>query len=156
MSDVNPIPANYPRISPYLCVNDGAAAIDFYVEVLGAVERMRMPGDSPDNIGHAELELGSGMIMLADEFPDMGFRSPKSIGGTPVTVHVYVEDVDAVFAKALAGGATATREVENQFYGDRSGQFEDPFGHRWNVASHVEDVSPEEMERRAAEVMHAG
>jgi PhnB protein len=88
MSSVNPIPANYPRISPYLCVNDAAAAIDFYVEVLGAVERMRMPGDSPDNIGHAELELGSGMIMLADEFPDMGFRSPKSIGGTPVTVHV--------------------------------------------------------------------
>jgi PhnB protein len=153
MSEVQPIPSNYPRVSPYLCVAGAARAIDFYVDVFGAVERMRMPGDSPDNIGHAELELGTGMIMLADEFPDMGFLSPKSIGGSPVTVQVYVEDVDAVFARAIAGGATATRELENQFYGDRSGQFVDPFGHRWNVASHVEDVEPDEMERRAAAMM---
>jgi PhnB protein len=150
MSDVQPIPSDYPRVTPYLCVDGAAQAIDFYRDVLGAVERMRMPGDSPDTIGHAELTIGTGMIMLADEFPDMGFRSPKSIGGTPVTVHVYVEDVDAVFARALAAGATASRELENQFYGDRSGQFEDPFGHRWNVASHVEDVAPDEMERRMA------
>jgi PhnB protein len=150
MSDVQPIPSDYPRVIPYLCIDGAAKAIDFYRDVFGAVERMRMPGDSPDTIGHAELTIGSGMIMLADEFADMGFRSPKAIGGSPVTVHVYVEDVDAVFARALAGGATATRELENQFYGDRSGQFEDPFGHRWNVASHVEDVAPDEMERRMA------
>jgi PhnB protein len=150
MSDVQPIPSDYPRVTPYLCVDGAAQAIDFYRDVLGAVERMRMPGDSPDTIGHAELTIGTGMIMLADEFPGMGFLSPKSIGGTPVTVHVYVEDVDAVFARALAAGATASRELENQFYGDRSGQFEDPFGHRWNVASHVEDVAPDEMERRMA------
>jgi PhnB protein len=148
MSDVQPIPSDYPRVIPYLCVDGAAQAIDFYREVFGAVERMRMPGDSPDKIGHAELEIGTGMIMLADEFADMGFRSPKAIGGSPVTVHVYVEDVDAVFARALAAGATTNRELENQFYGDRSGQFEDPFGHRWNVASHVEDVAPDEMERR--------
>jgi PhnB protein len=149
---VDPIPAGYPRVTPYLCCRGAADAIDFYKEVLGATERMRMPGDSPDNIGHAELEIGSGLVMLADEFPDMGFLSPQSIGGTPVTVHVYVEDVDAVYARALAKGATANREVENQFYGDRSGQFIDPWGHRWNVASHVEDVSEEEMGRRMAEM----
>ena len=111
-----------------------------------------MPGDSPETIGHAELEIGTGMIMLADEFPDHGFLSPQSVGGTPVTIHVYVGDVDATYAKALDAGATSVREVENQFYGDRSGQFEDPFGHRWNIASHVEEVSPEEMGRRMAEM----
>jgi len=150
MPDIDPIPADYPRVTPYLCCQGAAAAIDFYVEVFGAVERMRMPGDSPDNIGHAELAIGDGMVMLADEFPDMGFRSPKSVGGTPVTIHVYVADADAVFAKAIAGGSTEIRPVENQFYGDRTGQFEDPFGHRWNVASHVEDVSEEEMAKRMA------
>jgi PhnB protein len=149
---VDPIPAGYPRVTPYLCCRGAAAAIDFYKEVLGATERMRMPGDSPDTIGHAELEIGTGLVMLADEFPDMGFISPQSLGGTPVTVHVYVDDVDAVYGRALAQGATASREVENQFYGDRSGQFVDPWGHRWNVASHVEDVSEEEMGRRMAEM----
>jgi len=153
MPDVDPIPAGYPRVTPYLCCRDAAAAIDFYKDVLGAVERMRMPGDTPDTVGHAELEIGDGLVMIADEFPDHGFLSPKAIGGTPVTIHVYVTDADAVFAKAIAGGATATRELENQFYGDRSGQFEDPFGHRWNVASHVEDVSEEEMAKRMAQMM---
>lgn len=147
---VDPIPAGYPRVTPYLCCRGAAAAIDFYQEVLGATERMRMPGDAPDTIGHAELEIGTGLVMLADEFPDMGFLSPSAIGGTPVTVHVYVDDVDAVFARAVANGATASREVENQFYGDRSGQFVDPWGHRWNVATHVEDVSEEEMAQRMA------
>jgi len=147
---VNPIPEGYPRVTPYICCRGAADAIEFYKQVFGATERMRMPGDSPENIGHAELEIGTGLVMLADEFPDHGFISPKSLGGTPVTVHVYVEDADAVFAKALSLGATTTREMEDQFYGDRLGQFEDPWGHRWNVASHVEDVSPEEMERRAA------
>ncbi len=152
MPAVDPIPAGYPRVTPYLCCQGAGAAIDFYTRVLDAEERMRMPGDSPENIGHAELAIGSSIIMLADEFPDQGFLSPKTIGGTPVTIHVYVTDVDATFAKALAAGATSVRDVENQFYGDRSGQFEDPFGHRWSVASHVEEVSEEEMGRRMAEM----
>ncbi len=147
---VDPIPAGYPRVTPYLCCRGAADAIEFYKEVLGATERMRMPGDSPESVGHAELEIGTGLVMIADEFPDHGFLSPATIGGTPVTVHVYVADADAVFAKALAAGATASREVEDQFYGDRSGQFVDPWGHRWNVASHVEDVSAEEMGKRMA------
>lgn len=149
---VQPVPEGYPRVTPYLCVDGAATAIDFYVSVLGARERMRMsaPGGK---IGHAELELGNSVVMLADEFPDIGFRSPKSLGGTPVTLHVYVEDVDAVFAKALARGATGLRPVKDEFYGDRTGQFEDPFGHRWSVATHMEDVPPEEMEKRSAEAM---
>jgi PhnB protein len=152
MADVQPIPEGYPQVIPYLHVDGAAAAIEFYEKVLGAKERMRMPGPD-DKLGHAELDLGNGLIMLADEFPDMGARGPKSVGGTPVTIHAYVDDVDAVFQAALAEGATATREVENQFYGDRTGQFEDPFGHKWSVATHVEDVPPDEMEKRAAEVM---
>ncbi|MCT4353973.1 VOC family protein [Streptomyces sp. Je 1-79] len=106
-------------------------------------------------IGHAELALGNSMIMIADEHPGIGFRSPKSVGGTPITLHLYVEDVDAVFAAALSRGAKELSPVKNEFYGDRSGQFEDPFGHRWNVATHVEDVAPEEMEKRAAEAMRS-
>ncbi|MGH3909344.1 MAG: VOC family protein [Pseudonocardiaceae bacterium] len=153
MSDVNPIPEGYPRITPYLCVDGAAAAIDFYTRVFGATERMRMPGPD-DRIGHAELQLGDGVIMLADEYPEMGIRGPKSIGGTPVTISVYVEDVDAVFESAVRAGATSLRPVTDEFYGDRSGQFEDPFGHRWSIASHVEDVSAEEMSRRAAEASH--
>lgn len=148
---VQPIPEGYPRLSPYLSVDGAARAIDFYTEVLGAVERFRMPG--PDGkIGHAELALGDSMIMLADEHPDIGFLSPARIGGTAVTLHTYVEDVDATFERALAAGAKSLRPVETQFYGDRSGQFEDPFGHRWSIASHVEDVDEEEMARRAAEM----
>src|SRR4051794_34188795 len=154
MADVNPIPEGYPRVTPYLYIDGAAEAIDFYEKVLGAKERMRMPG--PDGkLGHAELELGNSVIMLADEFPDMGVRSPKSIGGTPLTLHVYVEDADAVFEAALGAGAKELRPMENQFYGDRSGQFEDPFGHHWSVATHVEDIPPDEMEKRAAEAMSA-
>ena len=155
MSPVSPIPEGYPRLSPYLCVDGAARAIEFYSDVLGATERMRM--DGPDgSIGHAELELGNSVIMLADEYPDIGFLSPARIGGTAVTLHAYVEDVDAVFDKALAAGAKELRPVENQFYGDRSGQFEDPFGHRWSIASHVEDVDPEEMARRAEQAASGG
>ncbi len=149
---VNPIPDNYPQVIPYLTVDGAAEAIDFYVSVLGAKERVRMPG-SDGKIGHAELEIGRGMVMLSDEFPDMGGKSPKTVGGTPVTVMTYVEDVDAVFERALSAGATERRPLENQFYGDRSGQFEDPYGHLWYVASHVEDVSEEEMAKRSAELM---
>ncbi|MFF4391935.1 MULTISPECIES: VOC family protein [unclassified Streptomyces] len=151
---VQPVPEGYPRVTPYLCIDGAAAAIDFYGSVLGVRERMRMaaPGGK---IGHAELELGSSVIMLADEYPDIGFRSPKSVGGTPVTLHVYVEDVDAVFAKALALGATELRPIKDEFYGDRTGQFEDPFGHRWNIATHIEDVPPDEMEKRSEEAERA-
>ncbi|WP_327251474.1 VOC family protein [Streptomyces sp. NBC_01244] len=151
---VQPVPEGYPRVTPYLCIDGAAAAIDFYASVLGARERMRMAG-SGGKIGHAELELGSSVIMLADEYPDLGFRSPKSVGGTPVTLHVYVEDVDAVFAEALARGATALRPIRDEFYGDRTGQFEDPFGHRWNIATHIEDVPPDEMEKRSGEAERA-
>jgi len=152
---VKPIPDDYPQVIPYLTVDDASAAIDFYERVLGAKERMRMAG--PDGkIGHAEIEIGRGMVMLSDEFPEMGGRSPKSVGGTPVTVMAYVEDVDAVFQRALSGGATEKRPVGNQFYGDRSGQFEDPFGHLWYVATHVEDVSEEEMAKRSAEMLGGG
>lgn len=147
-----PIPDGYPQLSPYLCVDGGAAAIEFYSSVFGAKERSRMPG--PDGrIGHAELQLGDSLIMLSDEWPDMGNQSPRSVGGTPVTLSVYVEDVDEVFDRALKAGATVLRPVETQFYGDRMGLFEDPFGHRWSVSTHVEDVAPEEMARRAAEAM---
>jgi PhnB protein len=154
MANVKPIPDGYPQVTPYLIVDGAGAAIDFYGKVFGTSERMRMPGPE-GKIGHAELELGDSLIMLADEHPEMGIRGPKSIGGSPVTISIYVDDVDGVFELAVKEGATATRQVENQFYGDRSGQFEDPFGHRWSVATHVEDVPPDEMEKRATEAMGA-
>jgi PhnB protein len=147
---VNPLPDGYPRVTPYLVVDGASAAIDFYREVLGAIERMRMPAPD-DKVGHAELEIGDSLIMLADEYPDMDALGPKTVGGTPVTLHVYVEDADAVFDRAVEAGAKALRPVEDKFYGDRSGEFEDPFGHRWSVATHVEDVPPDEIEKRMAE-----
>jgi PhnB protein len=150
-----PIPDGYPRVTPYLYVDGASAAIDFYVSVLGAEERMRMPAPD-DKVGHAELQIGDSVIMLADEFPDMGVRGPKTVGGTPMSLHVYVEDADGVFERALGAGAKELQPVTDQFYGDRSGQFEDPFGHRWNVATHVEDVPPDELEKRAAEAMASG
>ncbi len=149
------IPDDYPRVTPYLYIDGASTAIDFYRSVLGASERMRMPGPQ-GKIGHAELKIGDSVIMLADANPDMDVRSPKSIGGTPIALHVYVDDVDSVFGRAMEAGAKQLRPVENQFYGDRSGQFEDPFGHRWNVATHVEDVPPDEMARRAAAAVAAG
>lgn len=152
MANVKPIPDGYPRITPYLCIDGASDAIEFYGKVLGATERMRMPAPG-GKVGHAELQIGDSLIMLSDEFPEMGVRNPKSIGGTPVTISVYVENVDQVFDAAVQAGANALRPVEDQFYGDRSGQFEDPFGHRWSVATHVEDVPPEEMEERAAAAM---
>ena len=155
MAKVNPIPEGYPRVTPYLYVDGANDAIKFYIDVLGATERTRMPG--PDGkIGHAELQLGDSVIMLADEHPDVDALSPKTIGGTPMSLSVYVEDVDAVFEKAINAGATPLRKVEDQFYGDRSGNFEDPFGHRWNVSSHIEDVPPDEMAKRAAQMAQEG
>jgi len=152
MPNVRPVPEGYPNVIPYLSVDGANAAIDFYVAVFGAKERVRMPGPA-GKIGHAELEIGDSLVMLADSFPDMGGQTPQSLGGTPVTVMVYVEDVDTVFDRAINAGATAERKVENQFYGDRAGQFVDPFGHKWFVATHVEDVPPEEMAKRAAAAM---
>jgi PhnB protein len=155
MADVKAIPDDYPQVIPSLAIDGAAAAIDFYVTVFGAQERMRI--DSPDGrVGHAELQIGDSVVMLADEMPDMGSRGPKAVGGTPVTILVYVSDVDATFDRALRGGATQLRPVEDQFYGDRSGQFEDPFGHRWSVATHIEDVPEDEMMRRAEAVMSQG
>ncbi len=153
MSPVKPIPDGYPQVSPYLVVDDGAGAIDFYTKVLDAKERVRMPAPG-GKVGHAELQIGDSVVMLADAFPDMGYESPKKVGGTPVTISVYVEDVDKTFDTALKAGAKELRAVEDQFYGDRSGQFEDPFGHRWSVATHVEDVPPEEMGK--AKMMEGG
>ena len=149
---VNPIPQDYPRVIPYLSVDGADEAIKFYGTVFGATERMRMSG--PDGkVGHAEIEIGPAVVMLADTFPDMGGKNPKQLGGSPVTLMVYVEDVDDCFQRAIDNGATETRKVENQFYGDRSGSFADPWGHIWYVASHVEDVPPEEMEKRAGAAM---
>ena len=152
MADVNPIPADYPRGMPYLSVDDANAAITFYKTVFDATERMRM--DAPGGkIGHAELEIGDSVVMLADTNPEVGNQSPTQLGGTPVGMMVYVEDVDATHQRALDNGAKELRKPEDQFYGDRAAQFDDPFGHRWFVASHVEDVSPEEMDKRAAAAM---
>jgi PhnB protein len=152
---VNPIPEDYPRVTPYLIVGDSAAAIDFYTSVLGASERMRMAG--PDGkVGHAELNVGDSVIMLADEHPEMNAVGPKTVGGTPVSIHVYVEDSDSVFERAIEAGAKSLAPMEDKFYGDRSGSFEDPFGHHWNVATHVEDVPEEEMAKRAEEAMAGG
>ena len=155
MAGAKPIPDGYPRVTPYLCVDGADAAIAFYTKVLGATEKVRM-GAPQGKIGHAELALGDSIVMLADEHPEVGFLGPKTVGGTPVTISVYVEDVDAVYERAVAEGASSERPVEDQFYGDRTGQFQDPFGHRWHVATHVEDVPPEEMQKRAAEAMAAG
>lgn len=147
---VKPVPEGYQQVTPYLSVDGAAAAIEFYAKALGTTERMRMADGA--KIGHAELELGDSVIMLADESELAGTRSPKAYGGSPVTLSVYVEDVDAVVDRAVQAGAKLLRPVADQFYGDRTGQFEDPFGHRWSVATHVEDVSPEEMQKRAAEL----
>ena len=152
---VDPIPENYPRVNAALAVDGAADAIDFYCAVFGARERMRIPAPG-DKIGHAELEIGDSLIMVADEYPEMGFVGPRALGGTPVTLSVYVTDADAAFAAAAARGAKPLRPVEDHFYGDRSGQFEDPWGHRWGVASHVEDVSPEDLDRRVQEMFMGG
>ena len=147
---VKPTPDGYHSVTPYLIVQGGAAAIDFYVQAFGAVELFRMPG--PDGkLGHAEIKIGDSPVMLADATEE--FKGPRAFGGTPVSLMIYVEDVDRVFRQALAQGATQLRPVVDQFYGDRSGTLVDPFGHVWTVSTHVEDVSPEEMDRRMAKMM---
>lgn len=151
MPAVNPIPEGYPVVSPALAVDGAAHAIDFYKRVFGAAERYRMPG--PDGkIAHCELQFGTSLIMLGDTAPDMGFLDPKRIGGTPVNLYTFVEDCDAAHAAALGAGAREIQPPTNQFYGDRTAVFEDPWGHRWTAATHVEDVSPEEMGKRIAQM----
>ena len=147
MSKVKPIPEGYHSVTPYLCCRDAGAAIEFYKKAFGATEVMRMPAPE-GKVGHAEIQIGDSRVMLADEFPDMGFLSPQSVGGSPVMIHLYVDDVDATAGKAVAAGAKVTRAVEDQFYGDRGGQFDDPFGHKWYVSTHKEDVSSEEVKKR--------
>jgi PhnB protein len=151
---VKPVPDGYRSITPYVIVRGGAAAIAFYEQVFGA--RLRMKLDAPGSkIGHAELEIGDSLVMLADEHPEMGALAPPTIGGTPVGLHLYLADVDAVAAKAIAAGAILKRPVADQFYGDRLGSIVDPFGHLWHISTHVEDVSPDEIARRAA-ALHGG
>lgn len=147
---VKPIPDGYHSVTPYLIMRDAARAIDFYKRALGAVELFRFaaPGDK---IGHAEIKIGDSVIMLADEYPDMGYRGPQSIGGSAVSLMVYVDDVDAQFKRAVDAGAKVRQELKDQFYGDRSGTIEDPFGHVWTIATHTEDLTSEEVAKRAEE-----
>ena len=146
---VKPIPDGYHTVTPYLIIKGAAEAIEFYKKAFGATELFRIA--QPDGqIGHAEIQIGDSPIMLADEFPGMKYFGPQTLGGSPVSIMLYVEDVDTVFNGAIAAGASQERAVEDKFYGDRGGSVVDPFGHVWHLATHKEDVSPEEMKKRAA------
>lgn len=146
---VKPVPDGYHTVTPYLVLKGAARAIDFYKQAFGATELLRMP--RPDGtLGHAEIKIGTSPIMLADEDPAMGARSPESFGGSPVSILLYVEDADALFARAVRAGAKEVRPMADQFYGDRMGGVSDPFGYTWYIATHKEDVSEEEMRRRAS------
>jgi PhnB protein len=147
-SKVKPVPEGYHTATPYLIVDGGPAALEFYKKAFGATELFRMP--TPDGkLAHAEFKIGDSPFMMADEHPEMGYRGPKALGGSPVSIVLYVEDVDGLAKQAVAAGAKELRPIQDQFYGDRTGTFQDPFGHVWTICTHVEDVSPEEMERRA-------
>ena len=146
---VKPIPDGYHSVTPYLCAKGAAQAIEFYKKAFSAAERMRIV--QPDGrVGHAEIQIGDSVIMLVDEFPEMDMRSPQSLGGSAVSIYLYVEDADAIFNQAIAAGAKVKRPLADQFYGDRVGGIEDPFGHSWWISTHKEDLSPEEIEKRAA------
>jgi PhnB protein len=148
---VKKIPDGYTAVTPYLTIKGAAKAIEFYKQAFGAEEVMRMP--TPDGkIGHAEIRIGGSVIMLHDESPEWKAFSPQTVGDTSVSIMLYVNDVDATFKRAIEAGATSTMEVADQFYGDRAGGLKDPFGHKWHIATHVEDVSPEEIDRRAKEM----
>jgi PhnB protein len=147
-----PIPDGYHTVTPYLIVKDAARALEFFQRAFGATELKRVPG-SEGKIMHAEIQIGDSRLMLADECPQMKAHSPQALGGTPVWLMLYVKDVDAVTRQATAAGATVERPVQNQFYGDRTGTLVDPFGHRWTISTHVEDVAPEELHRRMEAMM---
>jgi PhnB protein len=150
---VKPIPDGYHTVTPYLVVNGGPSALEFYKKVFGATEVYRF--DGPDGkLAHAEIRIGDSIVMLSDEVGEMGFRGPQSLGGSPVGIMLYVEDCDQMFNRAVAAGATVKKPLEDQFYGDRSGTLEDPFGHLWTIATHKEDVTPEELQRRMAAMAH--
>ena len=151
---VKSIPEGYHSVTPYLIVNGGVEAIEFYKKAFGAVELFRMPAPG-GKIGHAEIKIGDSPIMLADEHSELGYKGPKSLGGSPVSIMIYVEDVDTIFNQAVNGGATVKEAVSDKFYGERMGTVVDPFGHIWHVATHKEDVSAEEMQRRA-KAAHGG
>ena len=151
-TNVQAIPERYKAATPYLAVNGAARAIEFYKQAFGAVETMRFAG--PDGrVMHAEVMIGAAPVMLTDECPEMGFRSPEALGGSPVNLYVYVEDVDALAERAVAAGATVLQPVGDRFYGDRSVQLKDPFGHVWSFATHIEDVPQDELERRSKAFM---
>jgi PhnB protein len=147
-----PIPEGYHTITPYLAVDDASEAIDFYERAFGAKERVRMAGPG-NSVMHAELEIGDSLVMLSDPFPQASTKTPRELGGTTVSIFAYVEDVDAVYKKAIDAGATSLGEPDDMFWGDRFGAVQDPFGHSWTIATHVEDVSPEEMEKRSQAFM---
>jgi PhnB protein len=149
---IKAIPEGYRTATPYLIVRGAAEAIEFYKRAFGATEMLRM-ADPQGRVGHAEIRIGDSVIMLADEHPAMGYRGPRSLGGSSVSILLYLDDVDSVFDRAVKAGAKALRPVADQFYGDRSGTLEDPFGHVWTIATHVEDVAPEELKRRADAAM---
>jgi len=148
---VSAIPEGYHSVTPYLVVDGAAEAIRFYEKAFGASEVLRMPMGDSGRLAHAEIRIGDSHVMLADEFPDQGILGPRSRGGPTSSLMIYLDDVDAAFATALAAGAREERPPENQFWGDRMGTLLDPFGHRWTLATHIEDVSEEEMQRRMAE-----
>jgi PhnB protein len=149
MSNVKPIPDHYATATPYLTVKQAAKAIEFYQQAFGATESMRLV-DPSGTIGHAEIIIGTSPIMLSDEYPEMGCHSPQTLGGSPISIHLYVEDADAMFNQAIAAGAKEAMAMTDQFYGDRIGKVIDPFGHTWMIATHQEDVSPEELQQRFA------
>ena len=149
---VSPIPEGYHSITPYLVMKNAAAAIEFYKKAFGAVELFRMPAPG-GKVGHAEIKIGDSPVMLADEYPDMGFKGPESLGGTPVSLMIYVTDVDKIYPQAIAAGGKELRPLQTQFYGDRSGTLTDPFGHMWTICTHVEDIPEEELAKRAEAAM---
>jgi PhnB protein len=153
MANVKPIPDGYHSVTPYMIVKGAAKAIDYYKQVFGATELFRMEHEG--KVGHAEIKIGDCPIMLADEHPEMGALSPTTVGGNPISLMIYVEDSDKMFNAAIAAGATEMRPLQDQFYGDRSGTLKDPFGHVWTVATHKEDLTPEEIDARAA-AAHGG
>jgi PhnB protein len=150
-TSVQAIPEGFHTATPYLTVKGGRAALDFYERAFGAKQRFLMPGPDGQTVGHAEFVIGNSIFMIADEHPGMN-KSPQTLGGSPISIVLYVEDCDAGFHRAVEAGATATRELKDQFYGDRSGSVVDPFGYEWHLMTHKEDVSPEEMQKRMAEM----